>query len=228
MTTKLLIIGDSHTDALVQGCDSLGLPFYHVRSGGAAWFLGKYRFHRDKGLIAQPGPPRKQLRRVQEAMGYENIFDAGLPVLASFGFNLDRMTSMLDWHQHSIVAPDGSYERQRFAVSRQYGEDYIEAICGKNLRIIKQMARVAPVTMVLPPRAKDSHNWRQCADILMARMQDLGAAVFDPSAGLVAAGENRLDPKFLLEDGKHGGPDYGLHAMKALLASGQLPQVAAE
>ena len=138
MQAEVLIIGDSHTDTLARGCERLGIGYHHVRASGGAWFESKYAFHPGRGLIAQPGPPKKKLNAVKGEMGVENIFDAGLPVIASFGFNLGMLLSAVGAFDHGIAGPDGCCgESAQTVLSRGFARQYIEASNGKTFVLSK-------------------------------------------------------------------------------------------
>ncbi|WGI23062.1 hypothetical protein [Amylibacter sp. IMCC11727] len=225
MQAEVLIIGDSHTDTLARGCERLGIEYHHVRASGGAWFEGKYAFHPGRGLIAQPGPPKKKLNAVKEQMGVDNIFDAGLPVIASFGFNMGMLMSAVSAFDHGIAAADGSCgENAQTVLSRGFAQQYIEASNGKNFRIIKNIAKVADLTMVVPPRADARHNRLQFVELICDRMVQLGADVFDPSVMITKDMTTALDRKWLNEDGVHACPDYGELAVKTLLDHGVFGQ----
>lgn len=54
----------------------------------------------------------------------------------------------------------------------------------------------------------------------MARMQSLGARVFDSSTAITGTSAVPLEPGRLLDDGLHGTEDYGVFAIKKLLDMG--------
>ncbi len=218
MQAEVLIIGDSHTDCLAWGCERLGIGFHHIRSSGGAWYEGKYSFEPNRGLTAQPGPPRKKLTAVKQALGHDNIFDAGLPVVASFGFNLGMLMSAVSGVGHEIIAKDGGRRAEQGTVlSRAFTEQYVEATNGNNFRIIKDMAEVSSLTMVVPPRADRDTNRLQFVELISDRMMDLGADVFDPSTMITKDLVKPLDRSWLREDGIHGRAEYGERAIKALV-----------
>lgn len=218
MQAEVLIIGDSHTDTLAWGCQRLGIGYHHVRSSGGAWFEGKYGFHAKRGLIAQPGPPRKKLAAVKDAMGVKNIFDAGLPVIASFGFNLGMMMSAVKVHNQEIIGTDGTIENPaKTVLSQGFAEAYVEAKCGKNISIVKNIAKIAELTMVVPPRADVNPNRFRFVDIISDRMMAAGASIFDPSMMITNDQVKPLDPSWIRQDGVHARPEYGERAIKVLI-----------
>lgn len=223
MPAKVLIIGDSHTIALHDGCDALGIGYHKVYGTGGAWFEGRYKFMQKRGLVSKPGPNRKKLLQLADEMGHSNIFDAGLPVIASFGFNFGKLLGALETWRHSIPDQKGCYDNDAEAVmSRGFAEEYVEALCGKNFRIIKNIARIADVTMVVPPRADASHNRVQLTDIITQRMTDVGAKVFDPGRVFTKSRKKALPAKYLSEDQIHGTSDYGQKIVEQLVELGAL------
>lgn len=214
MGAEVLIIGDNHTDCLAWGCERLGVGFHHIRSSSGAWYEGKYGFEDGRGLTAQPGPPRKKLNAIRVALGYENIFDAGLPVVASFGFNLGMLMSGISAAGHRVMAAGKGTGP---VMSRAFSQKYVEANNGANFAILEQMAAVAPVTMVVPPRADRDPNRLQFVEMISDRMMALGAGVFDPSVMITQDAAKPLDRSWLREDGTYGTADYGVRAIKALL-----------
>src|SRR6056297_1614087 len=88
----VILLGDSHVQALHQGCAAAGIRSVMLKSGGIHWNEGKIRVHppaRGKTPFLPALKPR--VKDIEARLGLRDIFDSGLPVVASIGFHCGHL-----------------------------------------------------------------------------------------------------------------------------------------
>ena len=219
----VVVIGDSHSRTLADGCAALGLETHAFSISGQAWFQGKIHPSKEHGIMGTPGPPRKKMRALLDEMGVTNIFDKDLPFLCSFGFNLGRVNSAISVHGHKAFSDmDPKVEGDDISISTAFLRTYLEHHSGRNFRVAKNIAKNAPLVMVVPPRTGDTHNRRTIIDFVSTRYRQFGIDVVDPGDKMVTKSTGVLPKKYLNPDQIHGNEDYGKKVVGDLIKDGVL------
>lgn len=211
----ILLIGNSHVNALYAGCIYEGIKCYELSAGDAAWLEGKFAFDRWDGLTADSGRPQKKLADLLERMGRKSIFDLGLPVIGLFGFHLDKL--LAHYGSQLIMSADGrAGDPSKEYVSRASAFTHVENVCKNSFQIIESIAEMYDLTMVVPPRTDSSHNRQQLVEILTDLMSQRGATVFDLNLLITNDKRKKLPRRYIAKDGFHGTDEFGAMAIKKL------------
>lgn len=219
MKPEILFLGDSHTIALEEGARALGMKTDAVRYGGSGWSDGKLGWNAD-GFVPKGSPMGvRALEAVRERLGVKNVFSLGIPVVTTAGFHLGRLIRPFDWYDHRVMGASDTAFDSGLVVSDAMAEAYVAHFRQPHLRLLRRVARLAPVVAMAPPQLEQDRNFWPVRALVIRLMRQAGITVFDPNA--VLFGEETVLPAHLIEeDGQHASAEYGLLAMKALRDSG--------
>jgi hypothetical protein len=213
----LLILGDSHTAALVAGARATGLRVGHLYLSGNVWHAGHVTGHPLRGLTSQRRKIAMAINRLRIDAGVPGLFTPGLPVVASFGYHLGRMVPVFGLGGHSAdPATQGHF------ISRGFAMAYVRALRGGLIDALVAGARKAPVTVVAPPVVQPDPTAMALARAITAHLREGGVRVVDPRDDMGLAGDP-LPDALRAEDGVHGNDAYGLGVMRQLAAQGLIP-----
>lgn len=217
MRPDMLILGDSHTAALVAGAGAMGLSVGHLCLSGNIWHAGVVTGHRLRGLTAGKRRVAVAINRMRIRAGVPSLFTPGLPVVASFGYHLGRMVPVFGIAGHSAdPATQGHF------VSRGFAMAYTRALRGGLMDALVAGAARAPVVVVAPPVVQPDPTAMAMARAITAQLRAGGVHVVDPRDGMGAAGDP-LPGALRADDGVHGNAAYGLGVMRQLAAQGLIP-----
>jgi hypothetical protein len=222
MLPDVIVLGDSHCNALVDGCHAHGLKAEMLRFSGNFWHTGQVSLHADHGIwINRPKRLQDEILALRERLGGRSVLSPDVPVLATMGFHLGRfvppfgiMGHVTD-QRHFDAEPDALY------ASRAMVNAYIGAYRGTHIRMARRMDRMARVVMVAPPLCHDRPNLRTFFDSVLARMRAVNLTVYDPNGDLPRQ-DGVLDPAYVTEDGAHGNARYGAEVIGKLIEQGLL------
>ncbi|MBK1636324.1 hypothetical protein [Rhodovulum adriaticum] len=230
---QLILVGDSHVKALHAGCMAHGIPAAMLKSGGIHWNAGKIRVFAPRRARSPVLPAlTPDIRTLEQTLGHSDIFDSGLPVIASVGFHCGHLARAFGAEGHIAWPPpedlsDAERQESLFA-SGALVAAFVENQRAPHFALLKYIARKCPLTVILPPRApKNAHKirFRHNIDVLTAtiaeRMRDMGLAVYDPNAEFAGPGE-LLPWDWVEEDGFHGTTAYGTEVIGRLVSRGAL------
>jgi hypothetical protein len=216
----VLVIGDSHSNALVEGCLAHGLRVEMFRLSGNLWSAGRVSFHREHGLTVRGAPVvQRQIGALRERLGGRSLLSREVPVLASVGFHLGRLVPPFGMHGHVTEARHFEAKPSALYASASLTDAYLGAFRGEHVRLARQMSRLAPVTYVLPPHFADWGNMRNFALQIASRMRRVGLKVYDPALDLDPSGAP-LPRDMLTGALNHGNADYGRAVIGHMLAKG--------
>ena len=215
MTPEMLFLGDSHTVALADGAALLGVETASVWFSGSLWQYGNLTYGAD-GFEPVAAPMGEALLlRLREATGRSDPFAGDLPVVMSFGFHLGRLTRPFNRHGHRSYLEGAEDQEGTLFASKALTEAYVTHHRQRHLETAKRIAAKAPAVVVAPPIFTDEPNFRAMRTTVIRLMRAQGLRVFDPMANLFGAG-NPIPREFMMEDGQHSTPDYGLRVLGAL------------
>ena len=219
----VLVIGDSHSNALVEGCLAHGLHVEMLRFSGNLWHSGRVVPSREHGIWTRGLPGmRTAILSLRERLGGRRVLSPDIPVIGSFGFHLGRLVPPLGYVGH-VAEPAGfAADPNALHLSRSFLDAYVGHYRAPLVRMAQRMARECPLVVVTPPRAQDPANYASVTAILCAQLAGAGVRVFDPAPAI--CGDGVLDPAFLLEDGVHGNARYGALVVGMMLEQGLLPR----
>lgn len=221
MTPEILFLGDSHTIALDEGAQSLGLRTEAVRFGGSGWSDGKFGWNAD-GFVPKGSPMgQRALEAVRERLGVRNVFSLGIPVVTTVGFHLGRLIRPFDWHDHAVPGRNPEQADHGLVVSDAMAEAYVTHFRKPHVKLLKRVMQQARVVVMAPPQLEEDRNFWPVRALVTRIMRQAGIEVFDPNA--VLFGEEKILPAHLItEDRQHATSEYGALAMAALRDSGWL------
>lgn len=213
----LLILGDSHTAALVAGAQAMGLTVGHLYLSGNFWHAGLVTGHPSRGLTSGKRKVAMAINQVRIDAGIVSLFTPGLPVVASFGYHLGRMVPVFGIAGHSADPATGGH-----FVSRGFAMAYARAMRGGLIDALVAGAAKAPVVVVAPPVVQPDPTAMAMARAITAHLRAGGVRVVDPRDGMGVAGDP-LAEGLRAGDGVHGNAAYGLGVMRDLAAQGLIP-----
>ncbi|MDT8854185.1 hypothetical protein RNZ50_03870 [Paracoccaceae bacterium Fryx2] len=220
MLPDLLVIGDSHSDALADGCAAHGLRVEMLRFSGNIWHSGQVVFHAQHGIWVRGLPGmQKQVLALRERLGGRSVISADVPVLAAMGYHMGRIVPPFSANGHVTDAADFAADAGSAYVSRAMVGAYVDAFRANHVRLARRMSRHGNMTLVAPPHAFARRNFPAFAEALTGRMRAAGVRVFDPAPELCPPGAP-LDADYLLPDGVHGNARYGAAVIGLLLQRG--------
>jgi hypothetical protein len=213
----LLILGDSHTAALVAGAQAIGLTVGHLYLSGNFWHAGLVTGHALRGLTSPRRKIAMAINQLRIDAGVPSLFTPGLPVIASFGWHLGRMVPVF-----GIAGHTADPETDHHFVSAGFLAAYTRAARGGLIDALVAGARKAPVIAVAPPVLEAEPTSMAMARAITAHLRAGGVTVVDPRDGMGLAGDP-LPPDLRSDDGVHGNAAYGEALLRALVDQGLIP-----
>lgn len=222
MKPDLLILGDSHTLALRDGAQQLGLTTDGLWFSGGNWHQGMFSFGK-RGFQPHRMPSvTRQLEELRARMGVDQPFATGIPVIACYGYHLGRLVPPFGLGMFRLADHAGQYQDDAPSVSRDFLADYIRHFRERHLQLARRMSRSNPTIFVAPPIAHTRPNYVAFQTLITAMLRGVGAQVFDPAEEMVDAGRGTVDPALLMDDENHGTADFGAEVIGRLIARGVL------
>jgi hypothetical protein len=214
----LLIVGDSHTAALVAGAQAIGLTVGHLYLSGNFWHAGQVTGHPLRGLSSTRRKIAMTINTVRIDAGIPSLFTPGMPVVASFGYHLGRMVPVFGIAGHGAdpMAAQGHF------VSSGFFAAYTRAARGGLIDALIAGAKKAPVVAVAPPVVQADPTAMAMARAITAHLRAGGVMVVDPRDGMGVAGDP-LPDDLRSDDQVHGNAAYGTALMQALVDGGLIP-----
>lgn len=220
MPPDLIVIGDSHSNALLDGCAAHGIRAEMLRFSGNLWHAGDVRIHAEHGLwIDRPKRLQDQIIDLREKLGGASVLSPAVPVLATLGFHLGRIVPPFGLLGHVSEARHVEADAQTLYVSQGFVDAYIGAFRGPHVRLARRMAQLAPTVFVAPPLCIDPRNMRVFHASILNRMRRVGLTVHDPTEDLCPTG-SVLDPAYVTADGVHGNAAYGARVIGRMIELG--------
>ncbi len=218
MLPDVLIIGDSHSTALLDGCKAHGLSVEIARFSGNFWHAGKLMFHGQHGIWVRGLPAMQaEILAIRERLGGRSLISRDIPVIASMGYHMGRFVPMFGLNGHVTSADAFAAEPNALYGSRALVEAYVEENRAYHIRMAQRMARNCQMVMVVPPRLQAGSNYDRFSASLSDRMRAAGVKLFDPAVALY--GDSTGVPAgHLAEDGVHGNELYGREVIGQMLA----------
>ena len=220
MLPDLLIIGDSHTTALVAGCEAHNLKAETLRFSGNFWHSGHVQFHPQHGVwVRRSKAMQQQVLDVRERLGGRSLVSRDIPILGSMAFNLGRIVPPFGFNRHVTEAgsflddPESSYASQALVNA------YVEAARRQQILMVRRIARLASLILVVPPKLRVRSNYTTFSNAIAGRLASSGVRLFDPSPTLCRPDE-ALQAEYLAPDGLHGNREYGSAVIGLLLSEG--------
>jgi hypothetical protein len=221
-----MILGDSHAVALKAGCDRLGLRTAMLSLSGNFWHGRLIGLHQSRGLVARGGV-QPRVNAFKTRYGLSMVPHPGIPVIASFGFQLGRMVPMFGVDGHKCVETDFLQDDAAQYVSRALLQHYVESFRRHHVNLLRRMARQVPTVLVVPPQMSSDGNMVAFKNEILAMMRASGLNIVDPCAELFADG-GVLPQNLRADDGHHGNDEYGTQSIKLVAQTGflELPESA--
>lgn len=226
MLPDVIIIGDSHANAIAAGCAALGIRAELLRFSGNFWHSGHVMFHGQHGIWVRGLPDMQTgILQLRERLGGRSVLSRDVPVIACMGYHLGRIVPPFGFNGHVtgaaafVADPAASYASQALT------DAYVDAVRAGHIRMAQRMARHCALQVVVPPRLFAGSNYDRFADVITTRMRAAGVQVCDPSAALFAG--QGLPADYISADGVHGNERYGTEAVGLLIAQGALGKRAA-
>lgn len=214
----LLILGDSHTAALVEGARAMGLRVGHLYLSGNFWHAGLVVGHPQRGLTGTKRKIAMAINQVRIDAGLVSLFTPDLPVVASFGYHLGRMAPVFGIAGH-VADPDAAGH----FVSEGFMAAYVRAARAPLIDALVAGSARAPVTVVAPPVLQPDPTAMAMARAITAHLRAGGVQVIDPRDAMGVAGEP-LPEGLRSDDSVHGNAAYGLSVMQNLATAGLIPR----
>ncbi len=220
MLPDVLVIGDSHTTALMAGCQAHGLQAEMLRFSGNFWHSGHVQFHPQHGVwVRRSKAMQQQIMDVRDRLGGRSLVSRDIPILGSMAFNLGRIVPPFGFNRHVTDAGSFAEDTESSYASQALVSAYVDATRGPQFLMVRRMARLASLTLVVPPKLRVRSNYATFSDTIAARLRASGVRLFDPSATLCNEGE-ALQAQYLAPDGLHGNTDYGSAVIGLMLSEG--------
>ncbi|RBI73083.1 hypothetical protein DQW77_09520 [Roseovarius sp. TE539] len=229
----VLLVGDSHVLALHQGCEAHGIRSTMLKSGGIHWNEGKIRVFGPRRarspFLPALGP---SVRNLETQLGLGDIFDNGIPVIASIGFHCGHLARAFGAEGHVAWPPPDALPKEdpgdTLFASRSLLDAFVEERRARHFALLRYINGKCRLTVILPPRAPKNapkfrfrHNIDALTACIARKIDDMGIDIYDPNTEFV--GPDELLPwEWVNEDGFHGTPEYGARAVERLLSRGAL------
>jgi hypothetical protein len=224
---EVILIGDSHARALKEGCDALGIPVGILSVSGNFWHMGRVAFDPERGIrIRGNRGLANQSERIRERLGGRPVLNPDVPVIVSAGFNLGRLVPKLTSLRHLTSAEDFEAKPDTLFLSDDFLRAYVAHQRNPQLRILRRLARHAPVTVVPPPLKLGSPAMRAVYTVICDMMRAVRLDLYEPLVDLAEPGQG-LDSSYFGPDGIHGNERYGTTVIEKLIERGALGQKAA-
>jgi hypothetical protein len=224
MQPDVIIIGDSHTAALRDGCVALGLNVGLLYVSGNHWHAGCADFHPVAGLhFARRPVLQRRVADLRAAIGGGSLFGRRVPVIASFGYHLGRLVPPFVGWGHTADAGEFALRSDALFASHGLVAATVAHYRNKHIDILTRAAGLCDLTVVAPPMVQADATAHAFACHITQRLQGMGVRVHDPRGGRAYDGVT-LDEGLLSADRVHGNAGYGTRVMRALLAQGLIRQ----
>jgi hypothetical protein len=220
MRPDVLIIGDSHTAALKAGCDAVGLRAELLYVSGNHWHAGAAEYDAVTGLQFPRRPMlQRRVNTICRTLGTTSLFTPAVPVIASVGYHLGRLTPpFAGWGHTTDAGTFADDPEAQFASSGLVGA-YVRHYREAHLTMLAQVAALCDLTVVAPPMVQPDGTTHAFACHITQRLQQAGVQVQDPRAGKPFTGAKLADA-LLSADGVHGNAVYGERVIRSLLRKG--------
>lgn len=220
MQPDVIIVGDSHTAALRDGCAALGLNAALLYVSGNHWHTGCAEFNSVAGLhFARRPVLQRRLADVRAAIGGGSLFGRQVPVIASFGYHLGRLVPPFTGWGHTADATDFAENEQALYASQGLIAATVAHFRDKHIGILAQAAGLCDLVVVAPPMVQADATANAFACEITRRLQQAGVRVHDPRGGAAYKGQV-LAESLLSADRVHGNAAYGAQVISSLLARG--------
>lgn len=220
----VLVIGDSHSDALFEGCAAHGLTAEMLRFSGNFWHAGRIVLHPEHGLWSRDLPgARMQIAALRERLGDRSVLSPDVPVIASLGYHLGRIVPPFAFAGHVTEARHFDADDRALHASSALVDAYVDAVRGPHLRMARRMARAALTVFVAPPDCQDRPAMRSFIGAVTRRLRAAGLSVHDPNEAMAPSG-SVLDARYVTPDGVHGNAAYGASVVGRMLDLGLIPR----
>jgi hypothetical protein len=225
MQPDLVIVGDSHTAALHEGAIAGGLRSELLYISGNHWHENKMLRHQTQGLAA---PYRPGLNRIIAAFAKKvggTVFPADIPVLASIGYHLGRLSPMLKRTGHSPDAEEVAEDESLLFLSEAFLTSYIFSHRDSLFRVLRFARQKSEMIVVAPPIIRADPVSLHLAARITSILRANGIQVFDPREEADWSGKS-LPEHFRAPDMVHGNADYGAEVLARIFDRGLLRKVA--
>ncbi len=179
VASRFLLLGDSHTVALVKAAREQSIPF----SGGALSVgreLNVDFFERsDRDLVFRDPSAQKRYRRYLSDVGVEKLGDIAIPVVSTVGFNCHTLAAKSKW-QHHTISPDP----ERVFISRAMFEETIRTMVRGSIAFYEYLMemRIEVVAIMPPQRAPqtcEENIYFAAQDVILTAFRGVGVPVID-------------------------------------------------
>lgn len=225
MQPDLVIVGDSHTAALHEGAVAGGFRSELLYISGNHWHENRMLRHQTQGLSA---PYRPGLNRTIAAFAKKvggSVFPADIPVLASIGYHLGRLSPMLKRTGHSPDADEVAQDESLLFLSEAFVTSYIFAHRDSLFRVLRYARQKADLIVVAPPIIRADPISLHLAARITSILRANGIQVFDPREEADWAGQP-LPEHFRAPDMVHGNAAYGAEVLARIFDRGLIRKVA--
>ena len=226
MLPDVIIIGDSHSNAILAGCTAHGIRAEMARFSGNFWHAGHVHFNAQHGIwVRGLADLQKGILDLRERLGGRSLLSRDVPVIGCFAYHLGRIVPPFGFNNHVTDAAGFAADPQASYASRAMVEAAVEEARAGHIRLVQRMARHCDLTMVVPPDLFPASNYTRFSDAISRRIRAAGVRLCDPSAQLFAG--KGLGADYIYADGVHGNERYGTEAVGLMLAEGLLARRAA-
>ena len=219
MKPEFIIIGDSHTKALKDGFDALGIQTEIMQHSGDTYHRNMIRMNYHGKFFSKKKYIMRQFSAMAEKLGMDSLADGTIPVVASIGYHLGRLIPPLWWNDHVLYNDGAKMKPGQMVMSQDFLETYIGQSRVGHFRLIKRMSRHADLTIIAPPPFDDRYAMRAATKYISGRIKSLNVNVYDARQDLCQNGKPFL-AKLIHTDGVHGNKKYGKLVVESLLNQG--------
>ncbi|MCA0045124.1 hypothetical protein [Celeribacter litoreus] len=213
-----LILGDSHTLALMNGAEKLGYRVATIQFSGAGWHDKRFVIGNNGFEIRAVPAAKKRLDALRAELGVKDVFASGLPVLSTVGFHLGRLTAPIGWNKHRVFQEDLVYEDDQNFMSKSMLRDIVVDGRARHFRLARRLIRQkVPLTIVAPPRVARATNADMSRNIVIEHYRELGVSAYDPQQDIFDKSTGLCPPSYILADGHHGSTAYGAKVIEKLI-----------
>ncbi len=224
MRPEYLVLGDSHSNALVEGLIAHGKTTEMLRFSGNYWHNGEIVQHDTYGIWSRSKRwPRGQISQLAQRMGEATVITPSVPVVATFGYHLGRLVSPLQTTDHVADADEFAANPQAQFVSQGFVQHYVTQFRSPLIRAARRISRRAPLLLVAPPVLPANATARVFHAEITRQMRNSGMVVFDPNTQFLDP-DQPFPPDWITPDNAHGNAAYGTALVGALIDQGLLPK----
>ena len=219
-TPDVLVIGDSHTTALWQGCVANGLNPEVLCISGNIWHAAHLAYDEAHGIWARSPAHQRNILALRQRLGGDSLAARHRPVIASIGFHLGRLVPPLSFRGHVTERQEFMADDTALFISSTLLRAYVRRYRAPQLKLLRRLSRATNLVVVAPPEGRAGPNYAAVRRCIVDMMRESGITVYDPGETGRFALQRPLPDEYLAADKAHANERYGAGVVADMLEAG--------